>query len=332
MEKTNIAFLAFVAVLFGCSADNDHDEPINNNVAIDFSRPQYAEMETRTSDLSTIHGNFGVYAYTDNSTEPFMNNVEVKFADTDWTYSPARYWDYSTSSTTFIAYSPYNDLAISSGNDQSVEFLYAKETVSKDDYGKPVELNFKHANAQVCLEFYTDIAGYTVDITNDLTATPSGSYTTGYSSVTLPSPTNDNLTYSGETTGSESLSFSKPDGDISTNSESATASPTIYYAAPQGTGTSFTVNVAIRLTPTTDSHNVMKEYTATATIGEDLTHWASGYRYVYRFNISENNMRLVVAEVYKPNPDSGKYELDKGSTIKIDQEDPGKGADAKSHI
>lgn len=364
MKNDFLICLGFVAVLAGCSADNDSTEPAVDTVAINFSGPQYNDMVTRATGLQEIHDNFGVYAFK-NGNDEFMDNVKVSYDNGAWNYSPAAYWDYDSPSTSFIAYSPYSSdnttkakatradvtsgLKISSGYDSSVEFLYGYQTVSRDDYGKQVAINFRHANAQVVVEFYTDITDYDVSLTGDVTATPatpSEAYISGYETVSLSSD-GDGLTvsYNGPERSSKSLSFASTGLDvISTSAEAPTLSPTVYYAAPQAevfdaekANVSFRVQVPLKLTSKSDK-NISKEYTASAEIpaytgsgseAVNLTQWLSGRRYVYRFCISRNSMRLILLEVYKPNPSTGAYELASSSHISIAQEDPSEPADAR---
>lgn len=346
--------LAVAMATCGCSNDESTTEPVVPKYPITFSQPQYDEVVTRASSLSDINTTFGVYGYyedaatdgTVSSHVEFMSNQKVDYTNSAWTYNPPAYWNDSYSQTSFYAWSPFSSGSFDystkvltlnstiSGNYSGEEVLYASATIAKDDYKKSVNLQFKHFQAQVCMEFVTDITNYDVEITDNITATPSTGFISNYSSFTIPFGTNGS--YGIATTSTDALSFNNPSGNISTTTDSYTASPTVYYAVPQtSSDLSFTVTIPLKLTPTTFGHTETS-YTATATIpatsnGTSLTQWQSGYRYVYRFNISSSGVKLLLTQVYKPDG-NGHYLPENSTTISIGEEDTTKGADAKHNI
>lgn len=331
-------------MLCGCSNDGESGGE-EESVAIAFSQPQTAAV-TRAS-LNDIHDDFGVIAYKETSLDPFMSNVRVYYDEGEWSYSPESYWDYETDSTAFYAYSPYTTTGskITSGYDKTVEFLYGHKTVQKADYGKPVDLVLDHINAQVCLEFCTDISDYRVDIADSIRLVPTVAYTSGYNDVIISRNEGGRLIYSQAVTSDKTLAFAAPKDSVNASSTDYIQSPTTYYAAPQATAfdatsanVNFTVSVPLSLTPLTAEHSTPLSYTAIAMIpaytgsstsAVNLTQWLSGRRYVYRFNISKESISLVTVEVYKPDIAGHQYVLESSTTISTGDEDPGRPADAK---
>lgn len=152
------------------------------------------------------------------------------------------------------------------------EVIYAATTVTKANYGNDVPFEFKHANAQIRLAFYTDITSYDVTLTDlvpeeisgspftiakqegivltpaDATnktynatspttqPTPNTEFVTGYNALTITDGTS--LVWgTTPTKSSGNLLFKVPDPTLSTSKLSTTPSeltylPTIYYAVP----------------------------------------------------------------------------------------------------
>lgn len=344
--------LAIAIMACGCGSDESTSEPEVSKSPIAFSQPQYEEAITRASNLSDINNTFGVFGYYEDATDgtvnshiEFMSNQQVNYENSSWTYDPLAYWNDSYSQTSFYALSPYTRgttfdysnkvLKLNSpiSGNYSSEVLYASATVAKDDYRKSVSLQFKHFHAQVSMEFITDITDYDVEVTDNITATPSTGFVSSYSSPEIPFSSSGS--YGTATTSTEALSFENPSGNISATTGSYTASPTVYYAVPQTSAdVNFTVTIPIKFTPKTSGHT-NTSYTATATIpatasdGTSLTQWQSGYRYVYRFNISSSGVKLLVTQVYKPDG-NGHYLPENSETISTGDEDSDKGADAKA--
>ena len=120
---------------------------------------------------------FYVYGFNTKSTTntPVFDGVTVTAQDTDpltWQYTPIRFWDSNTDSYTFYAVSPSENTVtvanlidtrdVTAGTMTSKDLTFSganndvlvadKKVVVNDDYGKKVELNFRHAAAKFDLK------------------------------------------------------------------------------------------------------------------------------------------------------------------------------------
>ena len=263
--------------------------------------------------------------------DAYKSNVENQYL---------RYWDLSAPYTNFYAYAPYvhgentvtyNNAeqkmtfpkdAIVAGNDRTDnEFLYASKEVVKGNYKKDVDLNFKHLSSKIAIQFYEDIAGYSVEIL-DWSANYKGVYLVpakrsgtadNYTYArgkyveksgaevdfkgTLveggnPKPIKDTpaVTYNNETSTDAKLNFATPVGTIGTNKGTATLSTTNYYAVPKAAfgdtyKCGFTLHVTYKLVSTTDE--TITVHDATVFVPETCCEWQPNYVYTYTFKITK---------------------------------------------
>lgn len=264
-------------------------------------------------------GNEGFYTKT--QTE-YMSNVANQYL---------RYWDKSASATLFYAYAPYingDGTATFSNSDKTLtipdgsiehayvedggttehcEYMYAAKQVLTADYGKDVQLMFKHLNAKVNIRFWEDIQGYDVRLIKltadyDISGAPAiRTGTTGYYNYSL----GDYFSKSGfavnctnvtapvvsqmqGVTVSDALRFSLPTAEkIGTTHAEASPSPTTYYAIPKDNTTGFTFHISYELISTTGE--VIKVQDATAHVPVEFTNWQSNTAYTYYFKITKDS-------------------------------------------
>ena len=239
-----------------------------------------------------------------------------------------RYWDEAAPNTTFYAYSPYINgsgtatfdngtkvltipsQSLKDGYDQPqlYEYMWAAQTVAKDDYGKDVQLSFKRLNAKVNIKFWEDIEGYSIQIIDLKEGTYNGvqaaaaiysgsAYSageyyseTGYSidfSTSVISPV---ITQTPGTTVNNlrPLVFKVPvETAIGTDKASASASPTTYFALPKNNTTGFTFHVSYELTSTTGEKIIVRN--ASVFVPSDKCNWKANNAYTYVFRITKNS-------------------------------------------
>ena len=146
------------------------------NVDLGDLKSRWAYEGLGTSEYERTSNTEGEMYYL-SSDNFYMSNLSTQFL---------RYWDYSSASTKFYAYAPYinadNEHRVSFDNKTGVmtfpagsivagyddpskfEYLCAYNKVFKENYGKDVQLTFKHMNSQIRIVFYEDIEGYDVNM------------------------------------------------------------------------------------------------------------------------------------------------------------------------
>ena len=208
------------------------------------------------------------------------------------------------------------------------EVIYAATTVTKANYGNDVPFEFKHANAQIRLAFYTDITSYDVTLTDlvpeeisgisqqtgvvltpaneanktyvetpspTTQPTPNTEFVTGYNALTITNGAS--LGWGTAATSNANLLFKVPDPTLSTSKLSTTPSeltylPTIYYAvpAPASNTCGFTVHVSYKLkSKATGTDDQIQLYDARVWVPANNCKWAAGNTYTYIFKITDKS-------------------------------------------
>ena len=301
-----LTYAVSALALASCSSDSlVSDSPANTQAPIAFNAGQ---KNITRAPFEDSFENFRVWAYkykTDASAK-VMDNYQVNYkkdgTKTVWYYEGVNsqvlhYWDYSYGNTNFYAYAPYNAEVTfdvdkkqikvpasvnTAGFSKASDFVYAGNSVVKDDYNKTVALNFKRLGALVNLKFYTDIKGYTVELIDAdpansgsaIQATPAiydenatgekyklGSYYDSYEALidfstnaskpsvkTTGTPVQTNLKF-------DLLTDNTVPAAVETGSTQTYLEPATYYAVAQPTDseTGFTFHVSYKLTANDNS-------------------------------------------------------------------------------
>ncbi len=348
MMKKILTYAVSALALASCSSDSlVSDSPANTQAPIAFNAGQKNITRGVTrAPFENSFSDFRVWAYkyktgATPSSAKVMDNYKVTYKKdgenkTVWYYDGLEsqvlhYWDYSTDNTNFYAYAPYNKDVTFDANNKTIEvpasvnvagysktsdFVYAGNSVARNDYNEPVELHFKRLGAIVNLKFYTDITGYKVQLIDAnpastgsaIQATPTADkkekseYYKGYKAlINYSTPSMPTVEVSGTATSTEdNLIFDLPTGDLPTDQANAVSSGTTYYAVAQPTTstTGFTFHVSYKLTAT-DNSEVITVRDARVFIpakgvnkntGETtyIAAWQPNTQYTYTFKITTN--------------------------------------------
>ncbi len=356
MMKKILTYAVSALALASCSSDSlVSDSPANTQAPISFNVGQRNITRGVTrAPFENSFTDFRVWAYkyktgATPTSAKVMENYKVGYktesSKTVWYYEGLEsqvlhYWDYSTDNTNFYAYAPYNKNVSfdadkkqikvpasvnTAGFTQASDFVYAGNQVVKNDYNKPVALQFKRLGAIVNLKFYTDIKGYTVEL---IDADPS---TLGSGIQATPATYDENATgekYSTATyyTSYEALidySFNASTPTVKTNGtpvgtnlkfdlpstktvpgapkvgeEQNYLQPATYYAVAQPTTstTGFTFHVSYKMTATDNSEEIVVRdarvfVPASVIEGGNIKYiaaWQPNTQYTYTFKITTN--------------------------------------------
>ena len=241
-----------------------------------------------------------------------------------------RYWDLAYTNTNFYAYAPYRSTGVTfdeatktiivapSANTAAYddptlhEFIYAGAQATNSEL-KDVRLQFKHLGAQIKLQFYENVPGYTVKLIDEsatikgIQATPAVKSGTTYSKSTYytscgatidyatpGSPTIKELNHTDAATTSENLKFDIPTGVIpamvNSGDQSYATSATDYYAVaqPSGSTTGFTFHVSYEL-EAEDNHEKIIVHDARVFVPANMVNWEPNKRYIYNFKFTTNS-------------------------------------------
>lgn len=257
--------------------------------------------------------------YTKDQTK-YMSNEQNQYL---------RYWDLSAPTTTFYAYSPYINGALTATYDNAThilslpdgsieaaydnptdnEYMYAATLVSAADYGNDVQLQFKRLNAKINIKFWEDIDGYSVRIL-DLK-----SGTDGYPGVQAAPAEYDGTTFTkGEyyQKSGANIDFTNVNAPVASSilSDGNKTQAPLVFAAPMDAevGTtrmtaspSATTYYAVPKTNNTGfTFHVTYELksttgekivvkNATVFVAKDYANWAPNKHYTYIFKITRNS-------------------------------------------
>jgi hypothetical protein len=161
------------------------DEPVAQN-SIGFNT--WNDVMTKAAKtVFAADDEFDVFGFKWNSepsaTATVFDDVDVKYDGTSWSYSPLRFWDSNYANYTFFAAYPKDQLQLTTSPAQtglfvSKELAYngedevllvaQKKDVVRDDYGKDVQLKFKHVGSLVDIKVkkHSDIAAAKVEVTS----------------------------------------------------------------------------------------------------------------------------------------------------------------------
>ena len=245
-----------------------------------------------------------------------------------------RYWDLAYTNTNFYAYAPYRSSGVTFNetnktiivapsantagyNDPTLhEFIYAGAQTTNKAL-EDVKLQFKHLGAQVKLQFYEDVPGYTVKLIDEsatvkgIQATPAVktvdnstvTYTksTYYTScgatldyTTPGAPTISALNHTDAATTGDNLKFDIPTGVVPACVKNGTqdyaTSATDYYAVaqPSGSTTGFTFHVSYEL-EAEDNHEKIIVHDARVFVPANMVTWEPNKRYIYNFKFTTNS-------------------------------------------
>lgn len=247
-----------------------------------------------------------------------------------------RYWDLAYTNTNFYAYAPYHASGVefkdeiktltvvpsantAAYNDPTLhEFIYAGAQATNSEL-KDVKLQFKHLGAQVKLQFFEEIPGYTVKLVDEsadvkgvqatpatLTVSTGSPATKTYTKVdyytscganisfsTPGSPSITNLDYTDAATTKDNLVFDVPEGvipaKVSTGTQTYAKSGTVYYATPQPSDKlGFTFHVSYEL-EAEDNHEKITVHDARVFVPASMIQWEPNKRYIYNFKFTVNS-------------------------------------------
>ena len=286
---------------------------------------------------------YSQYNHATNGTEEYyyLNTQKEYMSNIDYQY--LRYWDLSASYVNFYAYAPYikgtkqvtynhntHTIAFPFGtikdgvDDESLfEYMYAAKKVTKTDFKKAVNLEFKRLSAKVNIAFYENIPGYTVTIDNlketdyeFISANPAKEnpttlvYSDGlYKSIgadikftndddvtgSVTQVLTDETSSSDVYTNGQYLEFKIPTShtaiaenatDAVGTQKASSYSPTTYYAIPKNNDTGLTFRLSFTLTSTTGE--TIKVNNAAVHVKKDYTNWVANKHYTYIFKITKD--------------------------------------------
>lgn len=180
--KKAVLFAAAALSLVACGKTY-LDEPVAQN-SIGFNT--WNDVMTKAAKtVFAADDEFDVFGFKWNSepsaTATVFDDVDVKYDGTTWSYSPLRFWDSNYDNYTFFAAYPKDQLKTKpaqtglfvsneltyNGKDE-VLLVAQKKDVVKGDYGKDVQLKFKHVGSLVDIKVkkHSDIAAAKVEVTS----------------------------------------------------------------------------------------------------------------------------------------------------------------------
>lgn len=176
-------FLATAALSLVACGKTYLDEPVAQN-PIGFNTWNDVMTKAVKTEFAA-NDEFDVFGFKWNSepsaTATVFDDVDVKYDGTSWSYSPLRFWDSNYANYTFFAAYPKDQLTTKpaqtglfvskeltyNGTDE-VLLVAQKKDVVKDDYGKDVQLKFKHVGSLVDIKVkkHSDITAAKVEVTS----------------------------------------------------------------------------------------------------------------------------------------------------------------------
>ena len=245
-------------------------------------------------------------------------------------YQYLRYWDLAYTNTNFYAYAPYRATGVTFNESTKTltvapaantaaynnptlhEFIYAGAQATNSEL-KDVRLQFKHLGAQIKLQFFEDVPGYTVKLINEsatvqgvqatpavesgTTYTKSEYYTSGGATISYATPAAPAITelvFTNATKTSDNLVFAIPEGTIpaldNTGTQTYATSATDYYAVaqPANSETGFTFHVSYEL-EAEDNHEKITVHDARVFVPANTVNWEPNKRYTYNFKFTTNS-------------------------------------------
>ena len=370
-----LTYAVSALALASCSSDSlVSDSPANTQAPIAFNAGQ---KNITRAPFEDSFENFRVWAYkyktdettgAETSSAKVMDNYQVNYkkdgTKTVWYYEGVNsqvlhYWDYSTDNTNFYAYAPYNENVSfdadkkqiivpadvnKAGFSKTNDIVYAGNQVVKDNYNKPVALQFKRLGAIVNLKFYTDIKGYTVELIDadpstsgsGIQATPTAdkankaTYYDSYEALIdfSSDASNPEVKTNGTPVGTN-LKFDLPStktvpGAPKAGEEQNYLQPATYYAVAQPTTstTGFTFHVSYKMTATDNSEEIVvrdARVFVPASVDEGgttkyIAAWQPNTQYTYTFKITTNtNGKTAEGDINLEDPsvpsDAGLYPI-----------------------
>ena len=183
MSMKKAVLLAAAALSLVACGKTYLDEPVAQN-SIGFNT--WNDVMTKAAKtVFAADDEFDVFGFKWNSepsaTATVFDDVDVKYDGTSWSYSPLRFWDSNYDNYTFFAAYPKDQLTTKpaqtglfvsneltyNGKDE-VLLVAQKKDVVKGDYGKDVQLKFKHVGSLVDIKVkkHSDIAAAKVEVTS----------------------------------------------------------------------------------------------------------------------------------------------------------------------
>lgn len=325
---------------------NKTDAANNENYAFDHYNVNFNESSAN-STLSNLKG----WEYVNQ--DMTVNGAGKSLAQSGATQQTIKYWDHSCASYDFLAFSmgkkgsaPKEYATPSSvdkanlataaytltGDVNTLSECYIsdmKTAVEKEnDYGKPVELSFRHPASKVRMALFETVPGYVIsdvkfyDATNTTPTTDgtligtfnnSGTLTVYFPTTGIVNKDNKDYnkahvkftasTAAGETATLSSKKFgavnynNQTEGTISAGntylSQNA-ADPSSCGAGYQnvlpseGAASAITLRIDYKLTSVDGTNETINVKGATATVPAEYTEWKSGFAYTYIFKISQD--------------------------------------------
>lgn len=325
---------------------NKTDAANNENYAFDHYNVNFNESSAN-STLSNLKG----WEYVNQ--DMTVNGAGKSLAQSGATQQTIKYWDHSCASYDFLAFSmgkkgsaPKEYATPSSvdkanlataaytltGDVNTLSECYIsdmKTAVEKEnDYGKPVELSFRHLASKVRMALFETVPGYVIsdvkfyDATNTTPTTDgtligtfnnSGTLTVYFPTTGIVNKDNKDYnkahvkftasTAAGETATLSSKGFgavkygNQDEGTILEGNKylSQNAAKPSYCGdgyqnvlPSEGAASAITLRIDYKLTSVDGSKETINVKDATATVPAEYTEWKSGYAYTYIFKISQD--------------------------------------------
>lgn len=321
-----ICLVTAYPLLVACSNDDgsNADDDGSDVVPIAFSSFSAEEPEVTTRAVTSLKKDFQVYGFKTAETyvQTVFNGYKVAYAATavnntldynkGYYYVGAaenqtvKYWDYAAQKYQFFAFCPAQTVTgttIDATNTMSATLnipnaadkdnlpLYTQlKTVTKENYGKEVQMEFLHPVAQVRYRFVISdgIDAATVTIENSSFAP----YNSGEKIYT-----GGKVTVTHATTGTTVNTAATQD---------ATATTIAAFTNP---GTEYTTVLPVGATPYGPFvlHALVSGVQRQAMVPQEYMQWQPNHKYTYVFNIVDNNMTIVFVDMLEDDWSYGGY-------------------------
>ena len=344
MSMKKVVILAAAALtLASCAKTYELQETAQSQIG--FSTWNDAMTKAAKTDF-VANDEFDVFGYKWNNASDkatVFDGVDVKYDGTDWNYSPLRFWDNNYASYTFFAAYPKDQLAtapaqtglfvsneLTYNGSNEVLLVAQKKDVENDDFGKEVQLKFKHVGSLVDIKVkkHSDIAATKVEVTSialsgikttgaftvnsyDGNNNPVGTWAPTTDDVNTPYINNNSVT-AGEGTSNAGVLFSglvlmpqplgKDSGPMITISYTITTGTTGHEDTVAYTNNSFYFGQFDKTDPSpTEKDNTDPRIEA----------WAPGYHYTYYITINADATITFSANIdsWADATDDGHYYL-----------------------
>lgn len=319
-----ICLVTAYPLLVACSNDDGSNADDGNDVVpIAFSSFSAEEPEVTTRAVTSLKKDFQVYGLKKAETycQTVFNGYKVAYTATagntpDYNKGyyyvgvapnqTVKYWDYAAQQYQFFAFCPTQTVTgttIDATNTMSATLnipnaadkdnlpLYTQlKTVTKENYGKEVQMEFLHPVAQVRYRFVISdgIDAATVTIENSSFA---------------PYNSGEKIYTGGKVTVTHATTGTTVNTDAT---QDATATTIAAFTNP---GTEYTTVLPVGATPYGPFvlHALVSGVQRQAMVPQEYMQWQPNHKYTYVFNIVDNNMTIVFVDMLEDDWSYGGY-------------------------